>query len=313
MFDTLISAAELSALLAQSTLNGDVATLAHAPTSGAPVQPSCAVFDCSFDLARPGLGQEQFAQGHVAGARYAHLDEHLSCQNPNRAASGGRHPLPLMEDFTAWLRACGVGPGTQVVVLDRNGNNYCGRMWWMLQASGHTCAVLDGGWAAWLAANGAVETGWTPLPAPLPALSSENPQNTHIVQYPRHLFATKTIATDLGKSSLTLIDARAPARFRGEVEPLDPVAGHIPGALNRPFAANMGADGLFKNPDQLRQEFENLLGGRDPKTVVHHCGSGVSAIPNVLAMRIAGMGTTGLYAGSWSEWCNTPGLPVAKG
>ena len=127
------------------------------------------------------------------------------------------------------------------------------------------------------------------------------------------MFATKTVAAAVGTGQQTLIDARAPARFRGDVEPLDPVAGHIPGALNRPFALNIGDDGKFKPAAQLRAEFEELLAGRDPASVVHHCGSGVSAIPNLLAMEIAGLGTTGLYAGSWSEWCSDPARPVAKG
>jgi thiosulfate/3-mercaptopyruvate sulfurtransferase len=129
----------------------------------------------------------------------------------------------------------------------------------------------------------------------------------------RELIQTTEVVQELGRATQTLIDARAAARYRGEVEPLDPIAGHIPGALNRPFTENLNADGFFKTQEQLQQEFAHLLAGRDPATVVHHCGSGVSAVPNIFAMEIAGLGHTALYAGSWSEWSNTPGLPCAQG
>jgi thiosulfate/3-mercaptopyruvate sulfurtransferase len=190
-------------------------------------------------------------------------------------------------------------------VYDRNGANYCGRLWWMLKWMGHDAvAVLDGGLQAWEAAGGAVT-------------DREEPAHfqSNFVAAPAllALVATKTIASRLGQPDQTLIDARAGARYRGEVEPLDPIAGHIPGALNRPFAENIGPDGKFKPASQLRAEFESLLAGRDAASVVHQCGSGVSAVPNLLAMQIAGLGTTALYAGSWSEWSNTPGLPTRQG
>jgi thiosulfate/3-mercaptopyruvate sulfurtransferase len=199
----------------------------------------------------------------------------------------------------------GVNDTTQVVVYDRNGVNYCGRMWWMLKWCGHAAvAVLDGGLQAWNADGGQVETG---NPTPNHAKAGNFSVRTPLLA----LVDTATVAANL-KTSQTLIDARAPARFRGEVEPLDPVAGHIPGALNRLYSTNLNEQGFFKSPTELREEFALLLNGRQPNTVVHHCGSGVSAIPNVLAMEIAGLGPTGLYAGSWSEWCNTPGLPCEK-
>jgi thiosulfate/3-mercaptopyruvate sulfurtransferase len=199
----------------------------------------------------------------------------------------------------------GVNDTTQVVAYDRNGVNYCGRMWWMLKWCGHAAtAVLDGGLQAWNAAGGEVATGnSTPNHAKAGNFSVRTPLLP--------LVDTATVAANL-KTTQTLIDARAPARFRGEVEPLDPVAGHIPGALNRLYSTNLNEQGFFKSPSELREEFALLLNGRQPNTVVHHCGSGVSAIPNVLAMEIAGLGPTGLYAGSWSEWCNTPGLPCEK-
>jgi thiosulfate/3-mercaptopyruvate sulfurtransferase len=193
-----------------------------------------------------------------------------------------------------------------VVVYDRQSANYCGRLWWMLKWCGHEAvAVLDGGWAAWVAAGGSAESG--PGPGPLNEASAYplSPARADTANTP-------TIGQRLGSPGLTLIDARAAARFRGEMEPLDPVAGHIPGALNRPFTDNIGPDGRFKPANELRAEFEQLLAGRDPASVVHHCGSGVSAIPNLLAMEVAGLGRTALYPGSWSEWCNTPGAACAR-
>lgn len=272
------------------------------------------VFDCSFDLMNPDLGPAQYAQGHIPGARHAHLDKHLTAHSPADAAhpsaSGGRHPLPAREDFASWLGEVGVDERTQVVVYDRNGANYCGRLWWMLKWCGHEAvAVLDGGWQAWLAAGGACTTGHAQEAAPGAS------DATHFVLGPplTLLVDTTTVADHLGLPTQTVLDARSAPRYRGEFEPMDPVAGHIPGALNRLFSDNLGPDGLFKPADQLRAEFLGLLAGRDPATVVHHCGSGVSAVPNLLGMELAGLGRQALYAGSWSEWSRTPGLPVARG
>ena len=196
----------------------------------------------------------------------------------------------------------------QAVVYDRNGANYCGRLWWMLKWAGHeNVAVLDGGLQAWQAAGGVVKSG---------PEAPNFPSNYTLAQSLSALVATKTVADNLGRPIQTLIDARGEARFRGEVEPLDPIAGHIPGALNRPFTQNIGADGKFKPAAVLKAEFEALLAGRDPATVVHSCGSGVSALPNMLAMQIAGLGdstTLGLYAGSWSDWCSDASRPMAQG
>jgi thiosulfate/3-mercaptopyruvate sulfurtransferase len=289
MFPHLISVPQLQQLMA----------------SGVPLK----VFDCSFDLSDPALGRQQFAASHIPGAAYVHLDHHLSDKTGADRASGGRHPLPSRDTFAARLSALGFDSGMQAVVYDRQGANYCGRLWWMLKWCGHEAvAVLDGGLAAWQQAGGSVEQG-----------AQEQVQDAN----PRGDFAAvsslaptasaQDILAHLGRPDLTPIDARSSARFRGEVEPLDPVAGHIPGALNRPFADNLQPDGRFKPPQQLRAEFEHLLAGRDPGSVVHHCGSGVSAVPNLLAMEIAGLGRSRLFPGSWSEWCNTPGLPVARG
>ncbi len=270
----------------------------------------CLVFDCSFELMQPTQGDAQYASGHIPGAVRADLDRHLSAHGAPNAASAGRHPLPARDTFAAWVGSMGVTPRTQVVVYDRQGVNYCGRLWWMLKWLGHEAvAVLDGGWQAWLASGAAVETGTPAAPSPADIYMPNDP----LAPAEYALVATETIASKLGKPSLSLIDARGAARYRGEVEPLDPVAGHIPGALNRPFTDNLDAQGFFKPASQLRAEFEALLAGRDPASVVHHCGSGVSAVPNLIAMEVAGLGRTALYAGSWSAWCSDPTRPCAQG
>lgn len=265
------------------------------------------VFDCSFDLGDAQAGLRQFEKSHIPGAVYAHLDRDLSDKSHPDGARAGRHPLPQRESFAAWLAAAGLSKGRQVVVYDRQGANYCGRLWWMLKWIGHDAvAVLDGGLQAWQVAGHATDAG--PNQAKRTATSGPfEAQGSLVIS-----LETADIAARLGAPDLTVIDARATPRFRGEVEPLDPVAGHIPGALNRPFALNLDGQGRFKPAALLRQEFEDLLAGRDPASVVHHCGSGVSALPNLLAMAVAGLGTTALYPGSWSAWCNTPGSPIAK-
>ncbi len=277
------------------------------------------VFDCSFDLMQPHAGREAWLQAHIPGAVQADLDQHLSARHgvpghdgrvmvaheADRPASGGRHPLPSRERFAAWLGSIGFANDMQAVVYDRNGANYCGRLWWMLQWAGHAAAaVLDGGLQAWQAAG-------------LPVASGEEPahfQSNFVLGEPRvTLVDTAAVRAAMEGGAIPIVDARAAPRYRGEVEPLDPIAGHIPGALNRPFGSNLGPDGRFKPADQLRAEFEALLGERAATGAIHHCGSGVSAVPNVLAARIAGLPEPALYAGSWSEWSNTPGLPTRQG
>lgn len=298
MYTTLITAEQLMALQ-----SGDARLM---------------VFDCTFDLTKPEAGAQQYRAAHIPGAVYANLDTDLSAKHgvagahgvvvakdDGPPASGGRHPLPSREKFAGWLSGVGFANDMQAVVYDRNGANYCGRLWWMLKWMGHDAtAVLDGGLQAWQAAGGALTDREEP----------SHFQSNFVAGKPLlTLVGTQTVAKRLEQADQTLIDARAAQRYRGEVEPLDPIAGHIPGALNRPFAENLGPDGKFKPAAQLRAEFESLLEGRDPSTVVHQCGSGVSAVPNLLAMQIAGLGPTALYAGSWSEWSNTPGLPTRQG
>lgn len=281
----LLSASEVAALKA----------------GGAPLM----VFDCSFELMQPLAGDAQYRESHVAGAIRADLDRHLSAQPGAGRASGGRHPLPEREVFAAWLRSVGFRAGMQAVVYDRQGCNYCGRLWWMLRWAGHEAvSVLDGGLPAWVAAGGQVESGAGPAPG-----AGDFRLGTPLAS----LVDADHVLGHLDDGRQTVIDARGAPRYRGEVEPLDPVAGHIPGALNRPFGNNLGPDGRFKDAATLRTEFLELLAGRDPSGVVHQCGSGVSAVPNLIAMEIAGLGRPALYAGSWSDWCSSTSRPVATG
>lgn len=273
------------------------------------------VFDCSFDLTNTAAGEEQYRQAHIPGAVYADLDKALSDKgvvepdgrhhpHPD-AASGGRHPLPSREKFAMWLSSVGFANHMQAVVYDRNGCSFCGRLWWMLKWVGHDAvAVLDGGLQAWESSGGEVQGRAEP---------AHFQSNFEVGAQLRRLLRTHNVQTRLGRPNQTLVDARAAARFRGEVEPLDPVAGHIPGALNRPFAQNFGPDGKFKSAGQLKTEFQQLLADRKPHSVVHYCGSGVTSLPNMIAMEVAGLGPSALYAGSWSEWCSDTGRPVEKG
>lgn len=283
MHTTLINAEELQTLV----------------SSGQPPQ----IFDCSSDLFDPAAGRALYEAQHIPCARHADLNLDLSAHD--KGLGEGRHPLPSREQFAAWLGQAGLRPEQQVVVYDHQGANHCGRLWWMLKWVGHEAvAVLDGGFSAWLATGGAIETG----PGCGVVAATDYPVSPPLV----NTIDTATLAKRIGHPALTIVDARASARFRGDVEPIDPVAGHIPGALNRPFSDNLQPDGRFKPADVLRAEFKSLLAGRDATEVIHQCGSGVSAIPNLLAMELAGFGRTTLYPGSWSAWCNTPGTPRAR-
>lgn len=295
-YTTLISAEELEALTQRQS-----------------AQP-LVIFDCSFDLSQPAAGEAQYLASHIPGAIYASLDTALSSHSAEKS-SGGRHPLPTQAAFAAWLTSVGMTHDAQAVVYDRNGANYCGRLWWMLNWVGHNAvAVLDGGLRAWTAMGAPIAVG-SEMPAPSSGVDGLEPPASRfaIRPSPYRLVAAEQVLQALGRPGQTVMDARGAPRFRGELEPLDPVAGHIPGALNRPFSANLGADGKFKKPADLRAEFNALLDGKDPTSVVHQCGSGVSALPNLLAMALAGFGATALYAGSWSDWCSHPDYPMATG
>lgn len=299
-YTTLIKASELQALLENR--------------NGTPVH----IFDCSFELGQPSAGAQQYAQAHIPGAIYADLHHHLSHHSGDTKlgipASGGRHPLPSREAFAQWLASTGMTNDKQAVVYDRQGANYCGRLWWMLQWAGHAnVAVLDGGLQAWQAqGRSVVSVPLPPLDSPITAPTT-NRSSFELRPPLQTLVSADEVLHHLGDNTQTILDARATPRFRGEVEPLDKAAGHIPGALNRPFTANIDSNGCFKPAAVLRAEFEAVLQGRPSSTVVHQCGSGVSAIPNLLAMHIAGLGATRLFAGSWSEWCSDPSRPIEKG
>ena len=258
------------------------------------------IIDASFDLVDIAAGRRAYDAGHVPGSVYLHLDEDLSAPKTGR---NGRHPLPERRRFAEVLGRLGVTPGRRVVALDRQGGVYAARVWWMLRWMGHDdVSVLDGGVAAWQAAGGALVTEPTALRPTVP--------------YPEHEPSTRQLDANevlalLGR--IRVLDARAPERFRGEVEPLDAVAGHIPGAHNRFHRENLAADGLFKPASQLRSEFETLLADAAPEALVHQCGSGVTACHNLLAMEHAGLTGSALYPGSWSEWSSDPARPVARG
>jgi thiosulfate/3-mercaptopyruvate sulfurtransferase len=255
------------------------------------------VLDCSFDLVDTDAGERSYREGHLPQALYASLERDLS--GP-KTGHNGRHPLRERADYAQWIGRIGIAPGTPAVAYDRQGGMYAARAWWVLRWMGHAdVAVLDGGLAAWQQTGGALTRD---VPAPTP-----------VAPYPPQAPALSMVDAQQLQARLNevlVIDARAPERYRGEVEPLDAVAGHIPGAVNRFFKDNLLPDGRFKPAEQLRAEFSPLLDGRP---VVQQCGSGVTAAHNLLAMEVAGLGTTALYPGSWSEWSSDPSRPMARG
>ena len=262
---------------------------------------SWVVFDVRHDLGNPGKGRAAYAEGHIPGACFLHLDEDLSAPKTGR---NGRHPLPSPTDFAAKLNRCGVKPTSQVVAYDDSGGSYAVRLWWMLRWLGHErVAVLDGGWKAWIADGRPV--------------SRDVPPERAGSFVPRPLLGATVDASFVDRfredTAMKLVDARAADRFAGKNETIDPVAGHVPGAVNRFWQTNLGADGRFKAPEVLRREFETLLAGTDPAATVHMCGSGVTACHNAFAMALAGLPSGRLYPGSWSEWCADPTRPVARG
>lgn len=266
--------------------------------------PSAAVLivDCRFDLADPDKGEREYLDGHIPGAVFASLDRDLS--DLTRQAQGlGRHPLPLASTFNSLLSRWGWKPGTQVVSYDVAGGALAAaRLWWLLRLTGVEAAVLDGGLAAWLAAGLPVEAG---------SPGARTPTQVAL-HYDQSQLLIDHDAVSRGAVG-QLLDARAAPRYRGDVEPLDRVGGHVPGALNRPFVDNLGSDGRFKPPAQLRDEFGAVLGATVARDVVHMCGSGVTACHNLLAMEHAGLHGSRLYAPSWSGWVSDPSRPVATG
>ncbi len=298
-YSTLISPAGLAALL---------------DGAGGAGSPRTVVVDVRHDLAQPERwGEEQYRASRIPGARFAHLDRDLSGPKTGR---NGRHPLPSPGEATALFGRLGIDAGTQVVAYDQGPGMFAARLWWMLRWLGHeAAAVLDGGFARWQREGHPAETGEIPgaaVAVERPGSGAAAPR----VFVPRVTLPTASVQDvldSLPTHARFVVDARAPERFRGEVEPLDPVAGHIPGAHNWPHARNVEADGRFKPAAELAGAFAEFLGPTPPEHVVHHCGSGVTACHNILAMMHAGYPATTLFPGSWSEWVADPSRPVATG
>lgn len=257
------------------------------------------MFDCRHDLMKPEAGEQLYREGHIPGASFAHLDRDLSSP---KTGKNGRHPLPDPAKFIAWLGSQGLKKTDTVVCYDGGPGAMAARLWWMLRWVGHeSVSVLDGGFAKWKKEGRAVTAEvakFSPTTYPGKARSEMAVDVAHV---------EKSLGEEL------VLDARAPARWRGETEPIDPEAGRIPGSLNRFNSDNLTPEGVHKPAEQLRREFEAVLGGRAPAEVVNSCGSGVAACHNILAMEIAGLKDAKLYPGSWSEWIADPKRPRERG
>lgn len=262
-----------------------------------------AVVDCRFELAEPSAGENLYAAEHIAGAVYAHLDRDLSSRPTGH---NGRHPLPDPDDFARAMSRLGIDSEVQVVAYDASGGIFAARLWWLLRYHGHAkVAVLDGGMAAWKAQGLPVAAGTESRPPRSFQVRLDPTMRVALAEMER-----LQAASELGS---VILDARDERRYRGEVEPIDPVAGHIPGARNAFWKGNLDEDGRFLPPARLAERFRQLAGGAEPAGIISYCGSGVTACHNLLAMEHAGLTGARLYAGSWSEWCSSPDRPVATG
>lgn len=262
-------------------------------------RPDWVIFDCRFSLADSTAGRKAYRQGHIPGARYADLNQNLSSSVKSYT---GRHPLPDFNGFSKQLGLWGVNNRSQVIVYDDAGGAFAGRMWWLLRTMGHEqVAVLDGGIRHW-------QKQQRPITTVLPKIT---PCAFRSYLDQKQWLNAIQLENGLASNSFTLIDARTPERFMGLQEPIDPVAGHIPKALNRPFQLNLDKASLFLPPLQLKNQFQDLTDARNPTQIVHMCGSGVTACHNLLAMEVAGLGGSKLYAGSWSEWITNQNHSVA--
>ena len=260
------------------------------------------VFDCRHDLADSRRGARVYREGHLPGAYFAPVETELSGV---KTGANGRHPLPDAAAFAAFLNAHGVTAETQIVAYDDVGGQYAARLWWLARWLGLTrVAVLDGGLPKWIADGNPLSVE---MPTPRPTGGVIARPDATVVR------SAADVRAGTENASRCIVDARAPERFRGEVEPIDLVAGHIPTALNRFFKSNLRADLTMRAPAELRREFAAMLGGWRPDQVIHQCGSGVTACVNVLAMEHAGLGGSALYVGSWSEWIADPARPIARG
>ena len=279
MSSTLISIADLHALPAESRV----------------------VVDCRHSLNDGNYGRAAYATSHISGAYFLHLDDDLSGE---KTGSNGRHPLPDAAHLAVRLAQLGIHPHTQVVAYDDMGGMFAARLWWLLRWLGHEkVALLDGGWQAWQAAG-----------LPTDAVVPDDHDGEFAIQPSlEQIVDVKAVLTNLDNPCFTLVDARAANRFAGQDETMDPVGGHIPGAMNRCFQLNLAGSGQFKSGETLRAEWLALLGDCSPEALVCQCGSGVTACHNVLALRVAGLLGSRLYPGSWSEWCADAARPVAVG
>jgi len=262
--------------------------------------PSLAIVDCRFDLKDTSAGERAYQAGHIPGAVYADVDHDLSAE---KTGTNGRHPLPDIQTFTATLSRLGIDASTQVVVYDQDSGGFASRLWWMLRWLGHDeVALLNGGFAKWVAEGRPTSPG------------VEARSRRVFIPHPRPemVVTADDVAPMIGRQDWRLLDARAPERFRGDVEPIDKVAGHIPGAINVPFLENINANGTFKSPSELAERFHTASGSIPTDHIVAYCGSGVTACQNLLAMEHAGLKGAKLYPGSWSEWSSDPSRPMTK-
>ncbi len=266
-------------------------------------QPDVLVFDCRFNLTDPAWGRQNYLEGHIPGAFYVDLNHDLASPATPQT---GRHPLPDPVRFVEEMARWGITPQTRVVVYDTVGGGYAGRLWWMLIAIGHLkVQLLDGGYAKWKTKNRPDRAG-EEVPVPTSFLF---PPNFN----PEMFITAGEIQAAQIDSTQILIDARAPERFQGVQELIDPVAGHIPGAHNRFHGMNLTTGGVFKSPDQLRQEFEMILGAHSAANTIVYCGSGVTSCHHLIALQLAGLPGARLYVGSWSDWIRDPAHPIATG
>lgn len=253
------------------------------------------IVDCRFDLKDTQAGYAAYIESHIPGAVYAHLDNDLSS---HVTASSGRHPLPDAEAFAAFLARIGWIPGLTIVAYDDADGSIAARLWWLMKYFGHDCgAILNGGFKAWCEAGLELESGSVEIECSTAEL---------LVGDPGLVLTTSEVVSGLERREILLVDARAPERFAGKVEPIDAVAGHVPGAVNYPFMLNIGPDGAFKQIAEIRSGLQTIKG----KNQVHMCGSGVTACSNIFAAELAGLEPAKLYVGSWSEWIKDPLRPV---
>ena len=260
--------------------------------------PEWVIFDCRHDLFDLGKGERQYREGHIPGAHYASVDTDLSGE---KTGTNGRHPLPSPAAFTAFLARHGVSNTSTIVAYDDVGGQFASRLWWMARWIGMTnVLLLDGGIPKWIADGGTLSTD-VPAPTPAPLRGQADPLM---------IWSAADVLAHFGDSAILLVDARAAERYRGETEPIDPVAGHIPNAANRFYKSNLNADLTFRAAEEVRNEFLELTNQKRADQVVHYCGSGVTACANLFAMEYAGLPGSKLFPGSWSEWVSDPARPV---